>query len=87
MAKIYVVINRHRVKANAHLALCDRLPTVRVSRGKRGRPTYCDEVHFFGPCQILNGIGEPVMPCGATLCMVTGDAVALTTRGNTETWS
>lgn len=83
MAKTYVVINRHRVKANAKLPPEHRLPTVRVSVGKRGKPVYCDSVFFYSSCEIINGLGEPVMPCGATLCMVTTGAVALTTRGTT----
>ncbi len=44
---------------------------VRVTRGKHGQPYYYDEVIFHGPSQLLNGNGEPVMPCGATIAMAT----------------
>lgn len=77
---IYIVMNRHIVAANRKLAPEERQPAVRVTRGKHGKPVYCDHFQIHGPCELLNGIGEPVMPCGATIAIKTEAAMTLFTR-------
>lgn len=81
---IYIVMNRHIIAANRKLPLDERQPAVRVTRGKHGQPYYYDEVIFHGPSQLLNGNGEPVMPCGATIAIVTEGAVTLKARGRED---
>jgi hypothetical protein len=81
---IYIVMNRHKIAANRKLAADQREPTVRVTRGKHGQPYYYDEVIFHGPSQLLNGNGEPVMPCGATIAIMTEGAVTLKARGRDD---
>ncbi len=79
-AAIYIVMNRHKITANRRRPAEEREPTVRVTRGKRGRPLYCDRVEIDGPSELLNGVGEPVMPCGATIAIKTRAPVRLITR-------
>ena len=81
---IYIVMNRHIVAANRKREPAEREPAVRVTRGKHGRPVYCDQVLFHGPSELLNGIGEPVLPCGATLAVMTEAGVTLRTRGQED---
>ncbi|PZP71736.1 hypothetical protein [Methylorubrum populi] len=78
---IYIVMNRHVITANRKLAPEQRQPAVRVTRGKHGKPVYCDSFQIHGPCELLNGIGEGVMPCGATIAIKTEAAMTLFTRG------
>lgn len=80
----YIVMNRHIINANRKLPPDERQPAVRVTRGKHGRPAYCDEVIIHGASHLLNGNGEPVMPCGATIAIMTEAAVTLTTRGRED---
>ncbi|WP_157862012.1 hypothetical protein [Methylobacterium sp. Leaf361] len=83
-APIYIVMNRHIIAANRKLPADQRQPAVRVTRGKHGQPYYYDEVIFHGPSQLLNGNGEPVMPCGATIAIMTEGAVTLKARGRED---
>jgi hypothetical protein len=75
---IYIVINRHRVAANRKVAPFDRQPVVRVTRGKHGKPFYCHSLVFHGTTELLNGNGDPVMPCGATIAQRTDKPVTIT---------
>lgn len=79
---LFIVMNRHIVAANRKLALEERQPAVRVTRGKHGKPVYCDHFQIHGPSELLNGIGEPVMPCGATIAIKTEAAMTLFTRNS-----
>lgn len=81
---IYVVMNRHRIAANRKAAREDRFPVVRVTRGLHGTPMYCDRVIFHGPSELLNGLGEAVMPCGATIALRTEGAVTMVTEGQLD---
>lgn len=85
-AKIYVVMNRHRIAANRKRSQEDREPVVRVTRGKHGKPMYCDEVIFEGSSHLLNGLGSAVLPCGATIALVTTGPITTITRGVKERW-
>lgn len=75
---IYIVMNRHIVAENRKLPRELRKPAVRVTRGKHGKPIYCDSYLIHGPSQLLNGLGEAVLPCGATMAIFTLAAVTLT---------
>lgn len=86
MPKIYVVTNRHRIAANRKRPADQHEPVIRVSAGKRGKPFYCDEVIFEGSAHLLNGRGEPVMPCGATIALVTSGTITTITNGVREKW-
>lgn len=77
---LYVVMNRHVIQANRKLEPEERQPAVRITRGKHGKPVYCDSFQIHGPCELLNGIGEAVMPCGATIAITTEAAMTLFTR-------
>ena len=73
--KTYVVINRHIIQANRRNGA--DAPPIRISRGKRGRPSYARHVRFEGPCEVLYGGDTPVMPCGATVALVTEGPVSI----------
>jgi CTP:molybdopterin cytidylyltransferase MocA len=77
MPKIYVVTNRHRIAANRKRPADQHEPVIRVTRGKRGKPIYCDRVVFSGASELLNGLGQPVLPCGASIALVTASPVNL----------
>lgn len=80
MKPLYIVINRHRIFANRKKPVEEHEPVVRVTRGKHGKPVYCDTYTIHGPSTALNGHGEGVMPCGATFAITTSAPVTLFTR-------
>lgn len=78
---IYIVTNRHILAANKKLPIAERQPAIRITRGKHGKPVYCDQFKIHGPCELLNGMGEAVMPCGATVAIMTEAAMTLFIHG------
>lgn len=85
MAKtIYVVMNRHKILANRKRAQSEREPVVRVTRGKRGKPVYCDSIVFGAASELMNGLGQPVLPCGATIAIKTTSPITLVTEGQPD---
>lgn len=79
MTDIYVVMNRHKIQANRKRTDGEHEPPVRVTRGMHGQPHYCDRVIFHGETEMLNGLTQAVMPCGATVALRTQTAVTLVT--------
>lgn len=65
------VVNRHRVAANRKSGRRD--PTIRVSRGKHGKPVYTSRLEFEGKGRLIYDPDHP-LPCGATCWMELDDA-------------
>lgn len=80
----FIVMNRHRISANRKRPVEEREPVVRVTRGKHGKARYCDRVLIEGPCELLNGRGLPVLPCGATIAIKTSSPITMVTEGQPD---
>ncbi len=64
----WIVVNRHRIRANAKGS---SLPPIRITRGKYGKPVYANEIEFDGPTRLVYDANKPVLPCGARLAIAT----------------
>lgn len=66
MKKSYLVVNRHKIRANKYLPPEERHPPLRYSDGKHGTPTYHNEYHIDNLTRLVYRPDDP-MPCGATV--------------------
>ena len=65
----YVHINRNTINSNRKNGTA--LPAVRIQKGKRGRATYAHRVRFRDGEVVYKPDGDPILPCGARLVIVT----------------
>lgn len=66
----FIVVNRHRVKANDRLGKRD--PVFRVSRGRWGKPRYQKSVTIPARSRLVYCPEDP-LPCGAKVWIETPD--------------
>jgi hypothetical protein len=74
-----IVVNRHRVRANARAQAADggepTVPVISVRRGRNGRPHYpAFSLYIGAPCHVIYDPSHP-LPCGATVWIETDDDV------------
>ena len=67
----YTHINRNRMASN--LKHGTDLPVVRIQKGKYGKPRYATKVGFVNGAIEYKPRGDPILPCGARLVIVTED--------------
>lgn len=61
----FVNVNKHVIAQNARDGT--ELPPVRVSKGKSGAGTYCNEVELPAGSRIIYDAATPILKCGARL--------------------
>ena len=74
MAKTYIHVNQHKIRANKKHGTDE--PVITVKQGKKN--TYCHEVKLNGPITVMYGGNEkPILSCGARVVIVTEDDVEI----------
>lgn len=69
----YTHINRNVIDSNRKNGTAN--PAVRFQKGKYGKPTYAFEVALpAGSRVVYRPSGEPLLPCGARLVIVSEEA-------------
>ena len=64
----YVHVNKNIIASNRKHGRGD--PAVRVQKGKRGKPIYCNRVRFVDG-EVVYSPDKPLLPCGARLVIRT----------------
>lgn len=68
MAKTYIHVNQHKIRANKKNDTNE--PVITVKQGAMN--TYCHEVEILGPSKIRYGGNEkPILSCGARVVIET----------------
>ena len=68
MAKKYIHVNQHKIRANKKHNTDE--PVITVKEGKTN--TYCHEVTIHGPSKVIYGGNEkPLLSCGARVVIET----------------
>jgi len=65
MTDFFVNVNKHTIASNAKHGTEN--PPVRISRGKSGKGTYCNEVELPAGSRVIYSASEPLLKCGARL--------------------
>jgi hypothetical protein len=68
MAKKYIHVNQHKIRANKKHDTNE--PVITIKEGRTN--TYCHTVEILGPSKVMYGGNEkPILPCGARVVIVT----------------
>ena len=68
MAKKYIHVNQHKIRANKKHGTNE--PVITIKEGRVN--TYCHEVKVMGECTIrYGGNDKPILPCGARVVIET----------------
>ena len=68
MAKKYIHVNQHVIKANKKHGAND--PVITIKEGRKN--TYCHSVEILGPSRVrYGGNDKPILPCGARVVIET----------------
>jgi hypothetical protein len=65
----YTHINRNTINSNRKQGTSE--PAVRFQKGKYGKATYCHRAKFEAGEIMYKPSGEPILPCGARLVIIT----------------
>ena len=69
----YTHVNRNTINSNRKNGTSE--PAVRFQKGKYGKPTYAFEVVLPAESRVVyKPSGDPILPCGARLVIVSEDA-------------
>jgi hypothetical protein len=64
----YTHINRNVIDSNRKHGKAD--PPVKFQKGKYGKATYCFEVDLPAGSKLVYSTGDPILPCGARLVII-----------------
>jgi len=68
MAKKYIHVNQHKIKANKKHGTNE--PVITIKEGRTN--TYCHEVKILGESTVrYGGSNKPILPCGARVVIET----------------
>ena len=68
MAKKYIHVNQHKIRANKKHGTNEPVITIKEGRSN----TYCHAVEILGPSKVRYGGNEkPILPCGARVVIET----------------
>ena len=68
MAKKYIHVNQHKIRANKNHGTNETVITIKEGRTN----TYCHAVDILGPSTVMYGGNEkPILPCGARVVIMT----------------
>lgn len=74
MAKTYIHVNQHKIRANKKNGTNE--PVITVKKGKNN--TYCHEVKLLGPSTVVyGGNDKPLLSCGARVVIMTEGEVEI----------
>jgi hypothetical protein len=81
MAKTYIHVNQHKIRANLKHGKDD--PVITVKSGKTNK--YCHDVEILGPSRVMySETDKPILSCGARVVIVTESDVITHLREETN---
>ena len=81
MAKTYIHVNQHKIRANLKHGKDD--PVITVKSGKTNK--YCHDVEILGPSRVMySETDKPILSCGARVVIVTESDVITHLREDTN---
>lgn len=74
MAKKYIHVNQHVIRANKTNGTND--PVLTIKEGRKN--TYCHKVRINGPSEVVySGNDKTLLPCGARVAVVTESEIEI----------
>lgn len=67
MSEWWVNVNKHTIASNAKHGRSE--PPVRISEGKQGKGTYCNEVELPAGSVVVYDADKAILKCGARLAI------------------